>query len=60
MERIDRPHPAQDHGGVKKRIDPAQTSNVMIPDYANAQSDANQKKREQQTASDALGEFRAT
>jgi hypothetical protein len=32
----------------------------MVSEHAYAESDAHQKKREQQTASDAPGEFRAT
>ena len=40
MERIHRTHAAQNHRSVQERIDPAQTSNAMVSDYAYSQSDA--------------------
>jgi hypothetical protein len=36
MERIDRAHPAQNHGSVQKRINPAQASNLVVSNHANA------------------------
>src|SRR3982074_2979702 len=60
MKRVDWSHSAKNHRCGQKRIDPVQFAQIVIPRPANSQRHRDDKKREDKTATYALGKLNPT
>src|SRR4030042_2751128 len=60
MQRIHRPHSAQNHRSIEKRIQPFQLSQVVVTDHSNPQGQGKGKEREHHMASDTLCKIGST
>ena len=59
LQLIDRAHSAENHRRVEQRIDPSQMRDEVVSENADAKSEADHEKSEQQMTPNAPDEFRA-
>jgi len=52
-DRIDRPHAAEDHGGVQEGVDPRQATEVMVAKHADSQGGSHHHCRQSHKADDS-------
>ena len=57
-QRRDRPHAAEDHRGIEKGVDPAETFELVVTGHADKKGDGHQPRRHQQVAAEASPELR--